>query len=119
MDAQGQLRKKIKLWKDVLHAPVPRNDCIENGYRLCLKFVPPSRFQINHQLAKLHENFVNDAGKELLEKAAILEVQEKPYLCSPLSVMASTAGKLHLVLNLKYLNNYLHVIAWFQIRGLA
>ena len=112
MDVQGRLRKKIKFWKDVLHAPVPINDCIENGYCLRLKFVLPSRFQINHQLAKLHENFVNDAVKELVENHCILEVQEKPYLCSPLSVMASTAGKLNLVLNLKYLNNYLHVIGF-------
>jgi len=54
VDVQGQLRKKIKFWKDVLHM----------------------------------------------------------YLCSPLSVVANATGKLCLVLNLKYLNNYLHVIGF-------
>jgi len=112
VDVQGWHRKKIKFWKVVMHAPAPIIDCIENGYRLPLKFIPPSRFQTNHQSAKSHENFVNDVVKELLDNCCILEVQEKPYLCSPLSLVANAAGKLHLVLNLKYLNDYLHVIGF-------
>ena len=34
-------------------------------------------------------------------------VQEIPYICSPLSVVANTQGKLRLVLNLRYLNQFL------------
>ena len=31
-------------------------------------------------------------------------------MCSPLSVVSNTAGKLQLVLNLRYLNQFLHVV---------
>ena len=36
-------------------------------------------------------------------------IQEQPEVCSPLSVMGNLQGKLCLVLNLKYLNQFLHV----------
>ena len=53
-DVQGRLRHNIVFWKEVLHSLSPIIDCIEKGYRLPLKFIPPSRFQGNHQSAKLH-----------------------------------------------------------------
>ena len=34
-------------------------------------------------------------------------VSDKPYICSPLSVVSSATGKLWLVLNLRYLNQFL------------
>ena len=40
----------------------------------------------------------------------MLRVDHKPYVCSPLSVVSNTAGKLRLVLNLRYLNQFLHVV---------
>ena len=40
-DVQGRLRQNVSFWKDILHAPAPVIDCIENGYRLPLKFLPP------------------------------------------------------------------------------
>ena len=39
-------------------------------------------------------------------------MHERPCLCRPLSVVSNAAGKLRLVLNLKYLNQYLHVISF-------
>ena len=39
-------------------------------------------------------------------------VTEKPYICSPLSVVSNSTGKLHLVLNLRYLNQFLHGISF-------
>ena len=111
-DVQGRLRKSIAFWKEVLHAPPPILDCIENGYRLPLKFIPPSRCQDNHQSAKWHAEFVNDAIKSLLDNRCIRKLQQQPYLCSPLSVVANSSAKLRLVLNLKYLNNFLHVTSF-------
>ena len=37
-----------------------------------------------------------------------IEVSKKPYLCSPLLVVKNSTGKLRLVLNLKYLNQFLN-----------
>ena len=53
-DVQGRLRHNIVFWKEVLHSLFPIIDCIEKGYCLPLKFIPPSHFQGNHQSAKLH-----------------------------------------------------------------
>ena len=51
-DVQGWLRHNIVFWKEVLHAPSPILDCIENGYHLPLKFIPLSRFQGNHHAVR-------------------------------------------------------------------
>ena len=44
----------------------------------------------------------------------IVKVTQKPYICSLLSVVANAEGKLLLVLNVKYLNQFLHKV---QIQG--
>ena len=44
-EVQGQLRKNLSFWREVLHAPNPVLECIENGYHLPLKFLPPPHCQ--------------------------------------------------------------------------
>ena len=61
LDVQGRLKKNLSFWKDVLHAPPPVLDCIEHGYRLPLKFLPPPYSQGNHKSAISHRVFVEDA----------------------------------------------------------
>ena len=39
-DIQGRLKKNIEFLENVLDAPPPVLDCIRNGYRLPLKFIP-------------------------------------------------------------------------------
>ena len=41
-----------------------------------------------------------------------MRVKEKPYVCSPLSVVSKSMGNLRLVLNLRYLNQFLHVVSF-------
>ena len=45
VDVQGRLKQDILFWKEVLRAPPPIVEYIENGYRLPLKFIPPPHFQ--------------------------------------------------------------------------
>ena len=40
-DFQGRLKQKLSFWREMLQAPAWLIDCIENGYRLPLKFIPP------------------------------------------------------------------------------
>ena len=63
--------------------------------------------QRNHASAFNHQRFVTDSVKELLANRCIREVKEKPFVCSPLSVVTNQEGKCRLVLNLRYLNQYL------------
>ena len=85
-------------------------DCIENGYRLPLKFIPPSHCQPNPKSTMVHQSFVEDVIKNLVKNRCALRVRERPHICSPLSVVSNSMGKFHLVFNLRYLNQYLHVL---------
>ena len=108
-DVQGRLRKNYKFWQEVLQAPTPVLECIENGYRLPLKFLPPSHHQCNNKSTETHRQFVDEAAQSLIMNRCIKRVETEPWVCSPLSVISNSAGKLRLVLNLRYLNQFLHV----------
>ena len=79
---------------------------------LPLKFIPPAYFQENHKSAMSHRSFVDEAIKGLLSNRCAMRVEERPYVCSPLSVVSKSMGNLHLVLNLWYLNQLLHVVSF-------
>ena len=111
-NVQGRLRKHISFWKDVLQAPPPILDCINCGYHLPLKFMPPPYSSDNHTSAFLQQQFVDDAVADLLKNRCAEQVNEKPYICSPLLVVSNSTGKLRLVLNLRYLNQFLHVVSF-------
>ena len=96
----------------MLKAPPPILDCIESGYRLPLKFIPSPHCQPNHKSTMAHLSFVADAIKKLVINRCVLRVSKKPHICSPLSVVSNSNGKLRLVLNLRYLNQYLHVLTF-------
>ena len=108
-DVQGRLRKNLLFWKEVLHAPPPILNCIENGYHLPLKFIPPSYLQGNHKSTIFYHPFVDEAIQSLLSNQCAVRVEEKPHVCSPLSVISKSMGNLRLVLNLRYLNQFLYV----------
>ena len=105
---QGRLKRSLTFWKDVLQAPPPIVDCIENGYRLPLKFLPPPYSQGNHKSAELHHQFVDEAIQNLVQNHCVIKVDQRPVVCSPLSVVSNSSGKLRLVLNLRYLNQFLY-----------
>ena len=107
---QGRLRKRLAFWREVLQAPPPVLDCIEHGYRLPIKHLPPPYAHKNHSSTELDMSFVERAVHDLLINHCILRVEEKPRVCSPLSIISSSAGKQRLVLNLRYLNQYMHVV---------
>ena len=107
---QSRLKHSLAFWKDVLQAPPPILECIENGYRLPLMFLPPSHSQTNHMSAELHHEFVDEAKQNLVQNFCIIRMDQKPYLCSLLSVVENPSGKLRLVLNLQYLNQFLYAL---------
>jgi len=70
----------------------------------------PNKFiQPNQKSALNNKEFVSQALEELERNRCIVRVQGQPYICSPLSVATSGKGKLRLVLNLHYLNQFLWV----------
>ena len=90
----------------MLHAVL---DCINLGYRLPLKILPPPHYQSNHKSAMISQQFVDDASKL---NHCIMKVDVRLYICSPLSVVSNSSGKPYLVLNLRYLNQFLYVVSF-------
>ena len=108
-DVQGRLKKSLKFWQEVLKAPDTVLSYIQNGYRVPLRFLPPSHSQQNNNSTVIHKIFVDEAVQSLLTNRCIRKVGGKPWVCNPLSVVSNFKDKLRLVLNLRYVNQFLHV----------
>ena len=52
---------------------------------------------------------MDEAIQKLVQDCCVIKVDQKPHLCSPLSVVSNSANKLRLVLNLRYLNQFLYM----------
>ena len=111
-DVQGRLKQRLPFWREVLHAPPHILECIEHDYCLPLKFIPPPHIQHNHQSSETHQCFVDEVISCLITNHCIIRVDAQPHVCSPISVVSSVVGKLCLVLNLKCVNQFLHVLTF-------
>ena len=80
---------------------------ILRGYHLPFAVSPWPVFKLNHRSALQHEQFVSAANSELLMAGCIVQSNERPWVCSPLSVVENVNGKLRLVLDLRYVNQFL------------
>ena len=70
-------------------------------------FSAPSPFiGCNHKSALEHNEFVTNAVLDLLVSNGILKVEDRPFICSPLSVVDGP-NKKRLVINLRHLNSFL------------
>ena len=108
MDVQCRLRDKLSFWEHVLKAPSPIIEYIKDGYKLPLLSIPAPFSGSNQKSALESAEFVTSTLSELLVNRCIHEVRDKPGICSPLSVVRNSEGKERLVLNLRYLNQYLY-----------
>ena len=84
----------LKVWQEVLKAPDTVLKYIVNHYRLPLKFLPPSHNQCNNKSTETHQQFVDEAVHGLLANRCIRKVKAEPWVCSPLSVVSNSMGKL-------------------------
>ena len=76
---------------------------------LCFKFLPPSHNQCNNKSTETNQKFEMKWFRVLLTNRCIRRVEAEPWVCSPLSVVSNPMGKLRLVLNFRYANQFLHV----------
>jgi len=75
------------------------------GYALPFKAFPESAFFNNNCSAFKHSSFVEEAIEELLNKRCIEQHDTPPHVVNPLTV--EEGKKLRLVLDLRYVNNFL------------
>ena len=102
-----RLRQAQSFWKETLQASGLIMDWILTRYKLPLLCAPTPFVQGNHRSSLEHAGFVTVAVQELMANRCIKKVSEKPFVCSPLSVVVNSEGKQRLVLNLKHLNQFL------------
>ena len=105
-DVQGRLKKSLSFWENTLQLTPWIISCIKEGYKFPLRSTPDRFHRPNQHSALDHQEFVTQAIQELEENHCVVKVQDTPFICSPLSVVANTQGKLRLVLNLHYLNQF-------------
>ena len=109
-DVQGRLFSCLSFWEEVLVAPPQVLECIKVGYKLPLLSLPEPYQKPNHKSALIYHDFVNQAiylRHSLEQNRCIRKAETVPIICSPLSVVTSSAGKKQLVIDLRYLNGHL------------
>ena len=74
----------------------------------CLR-LPDAVFQLNHRSALQNASFVQDAIDALVSGRCVIECASCPIVCSPLSVVANASGNQCLVVDLRYVNQFLLV----------
>lgn len=106
---RGRLKRHISFWEKI-EAPEFIKNTIREGYRIPIKLEPPYVCKSNNMSARMHDQFVSDAIRELLEGDRITEVKsrEELHIVNPLSVSVQPSGKKRLILDLRILNACLH-----------
>ena len=86
---KGRLKNNVAYWQDILQAPAPVLDWIQNGYKLPLFSELPRSVKHNQQSALANKQFVDQAVTELLNNGCVCRVSTIPHVCSPLSVVTN------------------------------
>ena len=99
-------RLKFEFWRNI-GAYDNVLDIIENGYKLPFLDIPPPACFNNNVSAIKNKDFVEEAILELLTSDRVKEVERLPHVVNPLSVSINSSGKKRLILDLRYVNQYL------------
>ena len=104
---QGRLCQHSQFWIEELEASEFVRGIILQGYRLPFSVFPPPLISRNHHSAFQHADFVSDAITDLGQSGCVVQTTVCPTVCSPLQVVVNAKGKRRLVLDLRYVNQYL------------
>ena len=114
LSVQGRLREHFEFWEVELEASQFVLDIVKNGYKLPFIAIPQKTVAKNHSSALKH---FSDSIDELVQSQCVRESVLCPKVCSPLQVVENAKGKLRLVIDLRYLNQFLHQCK-FKYEGL-
>ena len=104
---QGRLKENSDFWLNELEPSSFVADIVTKGYSLPFIMLPGSKHQTNHNSALANASFVESAIRELVSARCVVESNICPVVCSPLSVVVNPSGKQRLVLDLRYVNQFL------------
>ena len=106
VSVQGRLKSHAAFWLEELDPSEFVANIVTSGYRLLFIALPDPIFQKNHRSAFENFSFVSATIEELVG-ARLIECAVQPRVCSPLQVVFNSSGKARLVLDLRYINQYL------------
>ena len=117
VSVHGRLRECTGFWREELRASEHICSIINTGYRLPFVKFPKPCFQENHRCSNSDKQFVAAAIADLVVSKCAQRVMEPPLVCSPLQVVSKDEGKRRLVIDLRYVNGFLHKFK-FKYEGL-
>ena len=100
----GKIHKNLEFWTKTLKASKFVSTVIANGYSLPFVGTCPAFYAKNNASSLRNYDFVTKAIDELIKTKCVVQVDEIPYCCNPLTVAESQ--KLRLVLDLRHVNRY-------------
>ena len=107
VNVRGNLRRNLDLWKRIGTSSFILN-VIERGYMLpFVSFPEPAAFK-NNRSSLSHAQFVEEAIRGLVESGRVVQTKVPPRVVNPLSVSVQANGKKRLILDLRYVNKFLH-----------
>ena len=105
ISVKDNLKKYLSFWEKTITANETVSDILKNGYKLPFLYTPSNVEFENNSAALKNSEYVDESVKEMLRAGTVKECLTKPKVLNPLLV--STKGKKRLILDLRYVNNYL------------
>ena len=104
-NVKGRLRLHIDFWKSI-GAYENIIDTIYNGYKIPFIETPSPIFFKNNKSAIQNSKFVEEAILDLLTSGRIKEYYMPPLVVNPITVLENSCGKKRLILDLRYINQF-------------
>ena len=104
---QGRLKERSAFWLNELESSSFVQSIVTEGYQLPFIRLPDPVCLVNHRSACENSTFVNTAIDELVAGRCVIQSDSCPTVCSPLSVVTNAKGKQRLVIDLRYINQFL------------
>ena len=107
VNVKGRLKDHIQFWMNI-QAPDFILSVISEGYKLPLLHTPPRSFTKNNLSAINNSAFVTESILALLASGRISELsKDSLHVINPLSVSTQTSGKRRLILDLRFVNQFI------------
>ena len=107
ISVQGRLKKNSEFWLNELEPSSFVAGIVTDGYRLPFIRMPDPLHHLNHKSALENAVFVSTAIDDLVAAQCVVECVVCPIVGSPLSVVFNAKGNPRLVLDLRYVNQFL------------
>ena len=107
VNVRANLRRNLDFWKRIGTSSCILN-VIERGYFLPFVSFPEPAAVKNNRSSLSHAQFVEEAIRDLVESGRVVQTKVPPRVLNPLSVSVQANGKKRLILDLRYVNKFLH-----------